>query len=105
MKTIDATEQAGALQLEEMVEIDSGDPEQPIVLCRIEQGLFAVSGICTHAFARMAEGYLIDQYLECPLHQAQFDVTSGQRVSGPECDGLTRFVIREQDDKVLIDMP
>src|ERR1700741_1132109 len=53
-----------------------------IVLCRTPEGWFAVDDRCTHAEARLHEGWLRGCRLVCPLHGAAFDVRDG-RVLGP----------------------
>lgn len=103
MNRIDVTDQAADLAEEEATEITEG--ETVIALCRTNDGLFAVDGICTHATASLAEGFILDKYIECPLHQAQFDLSNGQRVSGPECESLKAYRVVEADGRVFIELP
>ena len=99
----DLTESAQALAEEEAVELTINN--QTIAVCRTLDGLYAVSGICTHATASLAEGFVMDQFIECPLHQAQFDLTTGERVSGPECAALKTYPLTDSDGRVMIDVP
>jgi nitrite reductase/ring-hydroxylating ferredoxin subunit len=37
----------------------------------------AVSDICTHQYASLSKGFLDGHMIECPLHQACFDIRNG----------------------------
>lgn len=54
-----------------------------IVLCNFEGSFYAVERACGHANARLERGALTGWILTCPLHYAQFDVRSGEALSGP----------------------
>ena len=62
----------GSLQLTDL----PGSP--PVALFHTEDGeLFAVDDTCTHADASLAEGFVEDCAVECPLHAAIFDLRTG----------------------------
>ncbi len=48
--------------------------ELQIALYRCDGEFFATDNICTHAFALLSEGFLQDGCIECPMHQARFDI-------------------------------
>jgi len=54
-----------------------------IVLCNCGGTFYAVERACGHAGARLERGALTGWILTCPLHYAQFDVRSGEALSGP----------------------
>ena len=54
-----------------------------IVLCNYSGAFFAVERACGHAKARLEAGALTGWILTCPLHYAQFDIRSGEALSGP----------------------
>jgi 3-phenylpropionate/trans-cinnamate dioxygenase ferredoxin component len=46
---------------------------------------FAVSNRCRHLFASLGKGHVTDDgCLECPLHAALYDVSTGAMVRGPQ---------------------
>lgn len=46
---------------------------------------FAVSPVCRHLRGDLAKGCIADDgHLECPLHAAHFDVTTGEMRRGPQ---------------------
>ena len=79
--------------------------EHEVVVCHTRDGLFVVDNVCTHAFARMSEGYLKGTRITCPLHGATFDVRTGQVLSGPATVPLTTYQTRVVDGKVEIAVP
>lgn len=54
-----------------------------VVLCNCAGTFYAVERACGHAKARLERGALTGWILTCPLHYAQFDVRSGEALSGP----------------------
>ena len=54
-----------------------------IVLCNCGGAFYAVERACGHANARLERGALTGWILTCPLHYAQFDIRTGEALSGP----------------------
>ena len=61
------------------VELDGRE----IVVCEYSGAYYAVARACGHAGARLERGALTGWILTCPLHFAQFDIRSGEALSGP----------------------
>jgi len=70
----------------------------------IDGQYYAVDDICTHEFAFLSEGYCENGVIECPLHQARFDVRTGAALGPPAslpictyrtevCDGVVRIFV------------
>jgi len=71
----------------EVRRIDHGD--RTYVLCRVDEGEFAlVDGMCTHSRVHLAGGALLGCEIECPKHNARFDVRTGEVRRGPAREGL-----------------
>jgi len=56
---------------------------EEIVLGNHDGTIFAVSRRCGHMNAPLELGSLHGYILTCPMHHAQFDITSGEALSGP----------------------
>ena len=54
-----------------------------IVLCNYEGRFYALERKCGHAAVYLERGALTGYVLTCPLHCAQFDITTGRALSGP----------------------
>ncbi len=56
--------------------------DDDIALLRDENGcVWALNNTCTHETASLADGWVENGYVECPLHASRFDLKTGQ-VSG-----------------------
>ncbi len=52
--------------------------ERKVVLYHLSDGFFATQASCTHTFAPLARGKLLeDCKVQCPLHRARFDIRTG----------------------------
>jgi nitrite reductase/ring-hydroxylating ferredoxin subunit len=56
---------------------------QEIVICNYDGRFYAVGRRCSHMNASLDMGTLEGYILTCPLHFAQFDITTGEALSGP----------------------
>ncbi|MEK6775677.1 MAG: Rieske 2Fe-2S domain-containing protein [bacterium] len=57
--------------------------QERILLCNVDGNYYAVSEQCGHMKVSMTAASLYRHILTCPLHKAQFDVTTGRALSGP----------------------
>ena len=69
--------------------------------------LFAIADLCTHAFALLHEGSVdrVRCTVECPLHGAEFDLTSGAVLTPPAPEPVTVYPVRIDGDLVEIGLP
>ena len=82
------------------VEVEGAD----IALYWVDGEIFATDNVCTHAYARLSEGYLDGECVECPIHQALFNVKTGAVVSEPAEEPLKTYPCRVDGDDVLVDL-
>ncbi|MGY0022494.1 bifunctional 3-phenylpropionate/cinnamic acid dioxygenase ferredoxin subunit [Streptomyces sp. cg35] len=54
------------------------DTVPPIAVFHAEGELYAIDDTCTHQDASLSEGWLEGCQVECPLHEASFDLRTGQ---------------------------
>lgn len=65
------------LQEGESRAVKAGDTA--MVLYRLSDGFYATQARCTHMFASLAKGKLLeDKCVQCPLHRARFDIRTGE---------------------------
>ncbi len=79
--------------------------ERELVVCHTRDGVFAVDNICTHALARMSEGYLKGTRITCPWHGASFDVRTGAVLGGPATIPLAAYQTRIVNGMVEVAIP
>jgi len=76
-----------------------------VALYRIDGEFFATDDRCTHAEALMSEGYVEDGCIECPLHQARFDIRTGKVQCAPATQDLRTHEIRREADDIYMAVP
>ena len=74
-----------------------------IAIYKLDDGKFsAVSDICTHQYASLSNGFLEGDTIECPLHQACFDIRTG-KCHGPTATvDLEVFPLKIEDGKIYV---
>lgn len=90
-------------------DIEPGQPfgtkhgEREIVLAAHDGHVYALAGICPHAYALLCDGFLNGREIECPLHAAAFDLATGKCLTGPAGTGdLAIYEVRTEGDDVLV---
>jgi naphthalene 1,2-dioxygenase ferredoxin component len=73
-----------------------------IALYDIDGSIFATDNICTHAYARLSDGWLDGELIECPLHAARFDVRTGKVLDPPATEDLKTYPVRVVDDEIQV---
>ena len=74
----------------------------PIALYCIGGEVHAIDDVCTHAFALLSQGFVEGGTIECPLHQACFDIATGRRLSGPAPADLRSYPVRIDGGEVYV---
>ena len=62
----------------------------------------ATDGFCTHEQQHLSDGIVLDGIIECPLHMGQFDIETGEALSGPVCFNLKTYGVKNQDGEIYI---
>jgi naphthalene 1,2-dioxygenase system ferredoxin subunit len=73
-----------------------------IALYDVDGSIFATDNICTHAYARLSDGWLDGELIECPLHAARFDVRTGKVLDPPATEDLKTFPVRVIDGEIQV---
>lgn len=76
----------------------------PVALYRLDEEVFATHGICTHALAFLADGFVEEGKIECPLHQGLFDIRSGKALCAPLTKDVQTFAVKVESGKVFVDL-
>lgn len=76
--------------------------EKTFCVYRLKDGFYATDGICTHEAVHLEDGLVMDDEIECPMHQGIFNIKSGEAVSPPACKDLKTYPIKIDNDKIFI---
>lgn len=75
-----------------------------VALYEVEGQIFATDNLCTHGAARLSDGFLEGQEIECPLHQGRFDVCSGKALCAPLTEDIRTYPVRIENGRVLLQL-
>jgi 3-phenylpropionate/trans-cinnamate dioxygenase ferredoxin subunit len=76
-----------------------------VLVCRTREGVFAIDGVCTHAYALLHGGRLRGHRVICPLHGASFDVRTGRVLGPPAVENLSTYRVRIRDGVIEVEEP
>ncbi len=63
---------------------------------------YATSDTCTHEYACLSDGFVIDGIIECPLHQGRFDIATGKAQGPPVSENLATYPVKVEDGRVYV---
>jgi naphthalene 1,2-dioxygenase system ferredoxin subunit len=73
-----------------------------IALYDIDGTVYATDDVCTHAYARLSDGWLDKGEIECPLHAGRFDVRTGKVLCPPVTDDVKTYPVRLLGDEIQV---
>lgn len=76
--------------------------DQEILVVNLEGKYYAIGNRCTHAKGDLSKGRLEGNIVVCPRHSSKFDVTSGNRISGPATNNLPVFETKVEGQMLKI---
>ena len=75
-----------------------------IAIFKMDDGAYAIDNICTHGHARLCDGFVDGHMVECPFHQALFDIRDGSVTCGPATDPVKSWPVKIENDRVYLDL-
>ena len=83
-----------------------------ILIANVDGNFYAVSAVCPHRGGYLPVGTLVNKILTCPVHGAEFDVTTGKlmkdvsseikEVTGSGAHDLTSYKILVRENSIYI---
>ncbi len=95
--------QVGDIDEEDVLAFDFG--AESYAIYRTRSGYYASDAMCTHEMALLTDGFVLDEAIECPLHQGRFDVRTGRPLSPPVSEALRTYPVRVDGGRILIGLP
>ena len=88
----------------EMITVDfpSGDA---VLIANVEGVIHACDDICSHAYASLSEGDINGAEVECPLHGAVFNITTGEALTPPAEAPIKVYQVQIEGDDILVAPP
>ncbi len=91
-----------AEQIQEDLPFSSVVEGKEIGIYLVNGEYYALEDICPHAYAILSQGFVEDGKVECPLHEAVFDIKTGQCLHGPGGRNLKQYPIRVYERQIQI---
>jgi 3-phenylpropionate/trans-cinnamate dioxygenase ferredoxin subunit len=91
---------AGDIEEEDVLRFDHTG--QTYAIYHLRNGFFASDGWCTHERAHLADGLVLGDQIECPMHLGRFDIKTGDPLNPPVCKKLRLHPVKLRDGNVLI---
>ena len=91
---------ADNIEVEDIIRFDHNN--KTFCVYKLEDGFYATDGICTHEAVHLEDGLVMDNEIECPMHQGVFDIKTGEAISPPACDDLKTYPVKVEDNNIYI---
>ena len=73
-----------------------------IAVVRHKGKIYALEDRCPHADATLAFGMVGNGAIACPWHFAEFRLETGEVLSGPACENIQIYEVRESDGAIEV---
>jgi len=73
-----------------------------IAFYEVDGEVFATDNLCTHGAARLSDGFLEGNEIECPLHQGRYDVCTGKAMCAPLTEDIKTYPVKIENMRVML---
>jgi nitrite reductase/ring-hydroxylating ferredoxin subunit len=97
-----------SVQIAKLQEIASGSMKKVTVsgknLILLNNGgkILAFDEKCTHRGCSLLKGKLVGNNIECPCHQARFNITSGKATQGPATQPIAVYPVSVENGDIIL---
>ena len=75
---------------------------EPVCLYNLGGTICATHDTCTHEEASLSEGFVEGEVIECPLHQATFEIRTGKVLTPPATEDLRVYPVQVEGDDIRV---
>jgi 3-phenylpropionate/trans-cinnamate dioxygenase ferredoxin subunit len=76
----------------------------PIAVFNLNGEYLALDDTCSHALASLSEGFVEDEYVECPKHGSEFDLRTGEPRSLPATKPVATHPVTVTGDEIYVEV-
>ena len=91
------------IELEDLIRFDYENKTYAIYRSP-DENYFCTDGLCTHENVHLEDGLVMDDLIECPMHNGQFNYKTGKAIRSPACDDLKIYNVKVESDFIFIDI-
>lgn len=76
---------------------------EDIAIFNLDGKYYAIDDKCTHGEASLADGYIDGDIVECPVHQGQFHIPTGEPRCFPVTVGVKTYRLEVRGGDIMLD--
>ncbi len=84
----------------EIVPVSYG--RRKVIVVKFENKIYAYSGRCTHYGEPLENGIVLENIINCPCHNAQFNILDGSVILPPALDNLIKYEVKAENGDLFI---
>lgn len=93
---------ASAVEEDDLVGVQVGGRD--IAVYNVRGCFYASDNLCTHEYARLSDGFVIDDVIECPRHQGRFHIPTGAPKGAPVHVPLKTYPVKVEEGVVYVEL-
>ncbi len=75
-----------------------------LAIYKLDGSFYATNDACPHLGGSLSKGCVVENYIECPLHFALFDIRTGESGGGVTTKGVKVFATKVDDGAIYVDL-
>jgi nitrite reductase/ring-hydroxylating ferredoxin subunit len=75
-----------------------------VTIFDLDGKLYATQAECTHRGGPLCEGAIWGDIVTCPWHGSEFNIRTGEVVTGPAEDPLATYNVTVEDGKLVLEV-
>ncbi|MEM1942806.1 MAG: non-heme iron oxygenase ferredoxin subunit [Candidatus Caldarchaeum sp.] len=77
---------------------------QPVLVLKHGGRIYAVSNICTHDYAELSKGLVMEGTITCPVHLSRFRLDTGEVLNPPAVRPLQVYRVVVEGGSVFVEL-